>query len=87
MGAATALLFGLAGMIPAPEEPVLPFNLQTASQSSKVSKDEKEIEDFKVEDFIGPYDIGNYIFLFYLELLNSRLLKRSTNRIFGRILA
>ena len=52
MGAATVLLFGLAGMIPAPEEPVLPFNLQTASQSSKVSKNEKEIEDFKVEDLI-----------------------------------
>ena len=82
MGAATALLFGLAGMIPAPEEPVLPFNLQTVSQSSKVSKNEKEIEDFKVEDFIGPYDIGNY---FYSIQLNSRLLKRTINRIFGRI--
>jgi len=96
MGAATALLFGLAGMIPAPEEPVLPFNLQTASQSSKVSKNEKEIEDFKVEDFIGPYDIGepSSVYQVYQEDAPSRidridvmgnLEKLADNKLFKRI--
>ena len=51
LGAATALLFGLAGMIPSPEEPVLPITLQSSS-SSKVSKSETD-----EEDFIGPYNI------------------------------
>lgn len=53
LGAATALLFGLAGMIPSPEEPVLPITLRSSS-SSKVSKSETD-----EEDFFGPYDIGD----------------------------
>ena len=45
------MLLGLAGMIPAPAEPVLPVNLKYSS--SKVATDNEELEDF-----IGPYDIG-----------------------------
>ena len=53
LGAATALLFGLAGMIPSPAEPVLPVTLKYSNNQAKVATDNEELEDF-----IGPYDIG-----------------------------
>ena len=49
-------------------KPKTVFDPSETTSSMDITKDEKEIEDFKVEDFIGPYDIGDYIFLFYLLL-------------------
>ena len=70
LGAATALLFGLAGMIPSPEEPVLPITLQSTS-SSKVSKSGNHEEH--VDNFLGPYDIGGDIYLSFSGTFQKRL--------------
>ena len=79
LGAATALLFGLAGMIPSPEEPVLPITLQSTS-SSKVSKSGNHEEH--VDNFLGPYDIGGDIYLSF-----SGTFKKKASNYLGLILA
>lgn len=52
MGAATALLFGLASYLPAPSEPILPVTLSSLSKNSETEGDlvEKSIYQVYQED-------------------------------------